>query len=258
MKIAAALLVAAATLTLGGGTANADTQPTTTQPAVIAHAGEGHTGSEPLSGFIAARRAGATTIEGDVRFTAPSKTNRCGVAVVAHDAKIGGYVVAHHTATWWSKRGVATLSQVLAATNTPGANVQYVWELKTVPSACQLAYYVARINARHLASRWTVESFFPAALRAVQRSYPALRTALISSAFVDPTEARSYGTAFIPAAGLVTPEYVAALHAAGVTGVWPWTVNTQAGWVLMAQAGVDGVMTDHAPSMLAAEANHLL
>ena len=46
-----------------------------------------------------------------------------------------------------------------------------------------------------------------------------------------------------PVAGLVTPEQVKAAHAAGLE-VLPWTANTPQEWERLANAGVDGIISD--------------
>lgn len=49
--------------------------------------------------------------------------------------------------------------------------------------------------------------------------------------------------AAVPDRSLVTPEYVASLHAAGLQ-VWTWTANSPAEWRRLRAAGVDVIMSD--------------
>src|ERR1039457_5632840 len=53
-----------------------------------------------------------------------------------------------------------------------------------------------------------------------------------------------------PLAALVTPEQVKAAHAAGME-VLPWTVNTPQEWERLANAGVDGIISDDPAALIA-------
>lgn len=218
-------------------------------PALIAHRGAG---AGPVGGsraaFPAALKAGASGLEFDVRFT------RDGVPVVYHDASItsgtnGSGTISgktyrtlmryriDHART--GQRYIPTLRQVLH--DTPSAKLLIV-ELKTKPTARQLRTFLAAIND-HRPSRVIVESFSADTLAMVAKAQPSLRRALISWDAVPVETVRKAGTAYIPNARVITPEYVTALHAAGVK-VYPWTVNNPTAWRDMASAGVDGTMTD--------------
>jgi len=53
-----------------------------------------------------------------------------------------------------------------------------------------------------------------------------------------------------PIAGLVTQEQVKAAHAAGLE-VLPWTANTPQEWERLANAGVDGIISDDPAALIA-------
>lgn len=53
-----------------------------------------------------------------------------------------------------------------------------------------------------------------------------------------------------PAFALVTPEQVKAAHAAGLQ-VLPWTANRPEDWARLADAGVDGIITDNPAALIA-------
>jgi glycerophosphoryl diester phosphodiesterase len=219
-------------------------------PPVIAHRGGGAGGaSGTLAGFVDAAKAGAPTLEMDVRFTKATAASPAGVPVVWHDSTKDGYPIAGESATFWAAHGVSSLYAVLAATQAYG--VAYVAEFKTDPTPAQLALYVSRFDDFGLRGRLTVESFLTTALRKMQAAHPDIRTALINSAVLSPATVRSYGTAYLPEYTIITPAYVAALHAAGVTAIWPWTPDTTATWQAMATAGVDGIVTDDTDTYLA-------
>jgi glycerophosphoryl diester phosphodiesterase len=227
-------------------------------PPVVAHRGTGAgigVSGGTVAGFAGSLKDGGQILEMDVRFTAN------GTPVVYHDATIdadtnGRGAVAGFT-SWaalskyridGSRQPIPTLYQVLQATHAQAK--QFVIEFKTDPTPSQLATYMTRIDAFGLRSELIVESTSAQTLREVSAAHPDLRTALISSVRLPADEVRQSGTAYLPNQKIVDPTYVAELHAAGVTTVYPWTVNTVQGWTAMNEAGVDGILTDLTKSYL--------
>jgi glycerophosphoryl diester phosphodiesterase len=188
-------------------------------PPVVAHRGTGAGASGgTVAGFVDSLKDGAQILEMDVRFTAN------GTPVVYHDATIAADTNGHGAVasfkTWralskfhidGSKEPIPTLSQVLKATHSKTKH--FVIEFKTQ-------------------------------LEVVAAAHPDLRTALISSVKLSAATVRESGTAYLPNQGIVDVQYVDELHAAGVTSIYPWTVNTLMGWTAMDRAGVDGMLTD--------------
>lgn len=259
----AALLASVLALTGCAPAQAADTPPVvrtiavpTTCPDVIAHRGAGAgLPSGSRAAFPAALKAGADGLEFDVRFT------RDGVPVVYHDSRIDsgtngtGRISAHtyrqlmryrldHVSV--GQRYIPTLRQVLHDT---GSARLLIIELKTRPTASQLRAFLGALDT-HRPSRVVVESFSADTLRMVAAARPHLRRGLISWTAVPPKTVRASGTVFIPNAKAITPAYVTALRDAGVTDVYPWTVNSLPGWRQMATAGVDATMTDRTRAYL--------
>src|SRR5512146_1507172 len=121
----------------------------------------------------------------------------------------------------------------------PLGSFSFDLELKCYPecgppeelAACAIHY----VQARHLEHRVTFMSFDFRALAAVRKMAPGIRlAALIEDGARDwaalPAERVSPGWT------LVTPEKVAAAHAAGIQGI-PWTANTPAQWEMLIDFG---------------------
>ncbi|HET7699647.1 MAG TPA: glycerophosphodiester phosphodiesterase [Candidatus Limnocylindria bacterium] len=125
-------------------------------------------------------------------------------------------------------------------------------ELKCGQSDAQAAVSGERV-ARHLRRRADadvyVSSFWYPALAAARAAAPAVRRAFVFGAAPDMDallmQARALELwALHPEHWYVTPERVAAAHAAGLV-MNAWTVNDPAEIATLAGWGVDGIMSDH-------------
>jgi len=113
------------------------------------------------------------------------------------------------------------------------------------------------VKRHHLQSRVILQSFDFRTLRAMKTLDPSIRR---SALFADPQDDAEMGitdpdkdfvslghkseaTILSPSFDLVTPEKVAAAHAAGLQ-VMPWTVDKPEDWQKMADAKVDAIITD--------------
>lgn len=122
------------------------------------------------------------------------------------------------------------------------------------------------IRKNHLESRIILQSFDFRTLRAMKKIDPQIRlSALFGQAkydklmgITDPDKSFTHiaevaglgkGDFLSPDESLVTPEQVAASHAAGLKVV-PYTVNDAAGWGKMADARVDAIITDDPAGLL--------
>lgn len=213
---------------------------------VWAHRGDaGEARENTLEAFRAARRHGAQGVELDVRSTAD------GVLVVHHDAALeDGRFLARMDAAdlppW-----LATLEAVLDECS--GLLVDI--EVKNLPTevgydpnegtAVAAAALVAR---RGLIDAVVVSAFAIATIDAARATAPGLATGWLTLAAYDQFEAldlaASHGhTALHPRHEAVTPELVTAAHRRGLA-VHTWTVDDPDRIRLMAEAGVDAVITN--------------
>lgn len=110
------------------------------------------------------------------------------------------------------------------------------------------ARVIASVHAHGLEHRVTLMSFDFRALSAARRIAPGIRLAELFE-----NDARGFVTAAAervsPEWTLVTPEKVAAAHAAGIQ-VIPWTANTPEQWEPLIHAGVDGIITDDPAALI--------
>jgi glycerophosphoryl diester phosphodiesterase len=100
--------------------------------------------------------------------------------------------------------------------------------------------------------RVIVQSFDPRILRVMKKLDPDIRRAALFETNRDWLEtAREFeATICAPEFHLVTPERVTQAHAAGLQVV-PWTVNDPFDWTRMAEARVDGIISDDPASLIA-------
>jgi glycerophosphoryl diester phosphodiesterase len=163
---------------------------------------------------------------------------------------------------------VPTLDEVfnLAAESATGRNVQFNIETKIDPETPDLApdpatfarLVVDLVRKHGVEQRVIVQSFDFRTLREVRKLDPRLR---LSALYEGPPKsfveiAREAGgeersvEVVSPQFRLVTPEQVQAAHAAGIQVV-PWTANTPTAWRAMADAGVDGIISDDPAELIA-------
>ena len=116
---------------------------------------------------------------------------------------------------------------------------------------------LAVINKHGLEKRVILQSFDYRTLHAMKRLAPGIRRSALfptkrEEAAGDFVAAARAGEASIisPLHGQVTPEKVAAAHAAGLQVV-PWTANTPADWEKLVAAKVDAIITDDPAALIA-------
>jgi glycerophosphoryl diester phosphodiesterase len=112
---------------------------------------------------------------------------------------------------------------------------------------------LSAIRKHHLENRVILQSFDFRTLRAMRKMAPEIRLSALyegkERSFVE-IAGEAEATIISPDYRLVTPEQVAAAHAAGLQVV-PWTANSQADWDKLVAAGVDAIISDDPASLLA-------
>jgi glycerophosphoryl diester phosphodiesterase len=115
------------------------------------------------------------------------------------------------------------------------------------PPPAQFAQMVLdKVRQYHLERRVILQSFDFRTLQAMKQLDPQIRLSALTESDKRPFEqiAAEAGAGIIsPYHTLVTPQKVAAAHAAGLQVV-PWTVNTPAEWDLLIEAKVDAIISD--------------
>jgi glycerophosphoryl diester phosphodiesterase len=112
---------------------------------------------------------------------------------------------------------------------------------------------LAAIRRHHLEARVVLQSFDFRTLIAMKKLAPQIK---LSALYSGPAKdfvaiGREAGAGIVsPLAALVTVEQVKAAHAAGME-VLPWTVNTPEEWERLANAGVDGIISDDPAALIA-------
>lgn len=111
-----------------------------------------------------------------------------------------------------------------------------------------------RIKAHKMEKRVIVQSFDWRTLVALRKIAPDVRISVLTDKdtrdFVSIAKDGGNGQIVAPQYGLVTPEKVAAAHAAGLQ-VIPWTANSADVWDKLIAANVDGIITDDPATLLA-------
>jgi glycerophosphoryl diester phosphodiesterase len=112
---------------------------------------------------------------------------------------------------------------------------------------------LAAIRKHHLESRVVLQSFDFRTLHAMKKIAPEIRLSALYSgparSFVE--IGREAGAQIVsPEYKLVTPEQVKAAHAAGLE-VLPWTPNKAEDWARLADAGVNGIISDDPAALIA-------
>ena len=144
----------------------------------------------------------------------------------------------------------------------PLGHFRYHLEIKSFPRAPQYTpppaqfarMVLEKIRQYHLEPRVAVLSFDFRTLVAMRKLVPEIRLSALTEA--DPRGfaaiAQEAGGAEIvsPHFRLVTPQKVAAAHAAGLEVV-AWTANTPAAWDRLIQARVDAIVTDDPAALIA-------
>jgi glycerophosphoryl diester phosphodiesterase len=198
-----------------------------------------------LAAFEYAIGVGVDAVELDVVVT------QDGELVVSHDPILD--------------RGKAPLlDEVFALAGT--GRFSYDVEIKTWPGPppCPpphefAARVLEKIRAHLLQSRVIIMSFDFRVLAALRDFAPEIRLSALTETdprpFSEIAHEASFAEVVAPHFLLVTPEKVAAGHAAGI-GIVPWTVNAPADWDRMIVAEVDGIITDDPAALLAHLTSH--
>jgi len=249
----------------------------------VAHRGYSAVAPEnTLPALAAAVLAGATFVEFDVR------TSADGVPVVIHDRTVDrttdgtGHVWeltcaelgALDAGSWFSPAyvglSIPLLSEVLdllaphaAGTDVlqPAAGVvpdvagpvELLLEIKPPATTAQVEAILAQVGDRGLLGRTVVQSFDPDVVRRVGEVAPEVRRGLLRHGFdaEQVAVAKELGLEYCNpslAAVLDDPGTVAELRDNGV-GVMPWTANDPQQWATLVDAGVAGLITDHAGTL---------
>jgi glycerophosphoryl diester phosphodiesterase len=152
-----------------------------------------------------------------------------------------------------------TLEEVFALA--PKGKFLFNIETKSFPDRPQLTpppeefsrMVLELVRKHHLESRVVLQSFDFRTLIAMKKLAPEIKlSALYEGPAKDFVEIAKEADAGIvsPYFPLVTPAQVQASHAAGVE-VLPWTVNRPADWEKLADAGVDGIISDDPAALIA-------
>lgn len=247
---------------------------------IIAHRGASATHPEnTLAAFEAAIDAGADGIELDVHLSAD------GVPVVVHDFTVGGVPVRALTArelaaqatggSAGAKGGaVATIPPLRAVLELLGRlvpatpqreggaapfllNVELKAGSRLYPGIeAATTELVREVLGGHGAIAIAYSSFDHPAMAEIRRVDPDASIAVLHVADLIDLSAyaqRLGAAALHPPGEVVTPEYVASAHAAGLA-VRVWTVNDPARAAALARLGIDAVMTDDPAALRAAMA----
>lgn len=227
----------------------------------VAHRGYSALAPEnTLPALAAAVLGGATYVEFDVRTTADD------VPVVIHDRTVdrttdgtghvwdltADEVRALDAGSWFSPAyagvRVPLLAEVLDLVREPGPEL--LLEIKPPADADQVKRILDMVADRGLLERTVVQSFDPQIVRTVREVAPDVRRGLLRLRFEADTVplARELDVVCCnPSVAdvLGDPATVAELTAAGIE-VMPWTANDMAEWPALVDAGVAGLITDHA------------
>lgn len=228
--------------------------------AVVAHRGASALAPQnTLAAFEAAWRAGAHSIELDVRLT------RDGHVVVIHDESVdattdgAGDVSSMDLAdlrrldagSWFAPafagQRVPTFDEVVELlVARPG--IELLLEVKGAWGVADVRRLTEPIARAGLTDRVVAQSFWPRTVEALRHADPALRRGLLVAewdedllalcAELDVVACNPHGRVLLDRPGLVTE-----LHAAGLQ-VMVWTLDEPEQWALATDAGVDAVITD--------------
>jgi glycerophosphoryl diester phosphodiesterase len=227
----------------------------------VAHRGYSAVAPEnTLPALAAAVRGGASYVEFDVRTTAD------GVPVVFHDRTVdrttdgSGHVWeltvdevrVLDAGSWFSPAyagvRVPLLTEALDLVPTPGP--QLLLEIKPPADADDIKRILDLVADRGLLERTVVQSFDAQVVRLVRDVVPDVRRGLLRLRFEADTVplARELDVVYLnPSVAdvLGDPATMAELTAAGID-VMPWTANDRTAWPALVDAGVAGLITDHA------------
>ena len=203
---------------------------------------------------------GADGIELDVRLC------KSGEVVVLHDVdlkRLAGVALRAQDATLAELQAhdlgggehVPTLNDAIELVLGSGAQIQLNIELKPdVPDEVELVDAVTSCVeawAKEERARLLISSFSASICREMHRQLPELAVAFLYEHEQDALSLPAGATVVHPHHALLDADKVAALHARGLR-VNTWTVNDPARALYLSQAGVDAIITDDVPAILAA------
>ena len=225
----------------------------------VAHRGYSAIAPEnTLPALAAAGLAGASLIEFDVRTTAD------GVPVVIHDRTVdrttdGTGAVWELTVDelraldaggWFSPAYAGVRVPLLAEVLDVLAGARLLLEIKPPATLEQVKVILALVAERGLLGRTIVQSFDPDVVRLVREAAPDVPRGLLRLRLEPDTVdlARELGVVYCnpPVTDVLgDPDTVGRLTGAGIA-IMPWTANDPARWPELLDAGVAGLITDHA------------
>jgi glycerophosphoryl diester phosphodiesterase len=231
--------------------------------AIQVHGHRGARGRLPENSIPAFRYAieqGVDFIELDVAVTKDY------VPVVSHDPHLNPAIgtgpapgtAIHNLTLTELNRCFPTLDEVFALAR--GNLVQFNVEIKIfadqpelTPGPAEFTKLILDLIRRHgIERRVMLQSFDPRILRAIITLDAAIPRGALFETERDWMEmAREFEANILgPDYRLVTPARVSQAHAAGLAVV-PWTVNKPEDWTRLAEAGVDGMITDDPATLIA-------
>ena len=226
----------------------------------VAHRGYSTVAPEnTLPALAAAVRAGSTLVEFDVRTTAD------GVPVVIHDRTVdrttdgSGHVWdltldeirALDAGSWFSPAYAGVRVPLLAeALDLLRPRPELLLEIKPPATLDEVKTILGMVAERGMVPRTVVQSFDPEIIRRVREATPEVRRGLLRLRFEADTVPLAIELGVVccnPSVDdvLGDPETVAELIGAGID-VMPWTANDPGQWPALVEAGVAGLITDHA------------
>lgn len=205
------------------------------RPLLLGHRGASRYAPEnTIAAFELALEHGCDGIEFDVRRTTDGR------AVITHDATVSGHDVAHSTygELLAIKPSLPTLDGILERFACRG--FLYI-ELKVGGLENEVASMLRVHQPEH---GFVIASFLLEVIAAVRACDPSLPTGLIYRSKRDTRDWRESESQFIiPRKNVVSKQLVEEIHAAGKR-VLTWTVNKERDMRRVAEAGVDGMMSD--------------
>jgi glycerophosphoryl diester phosphodiesterase len=226
----------------------------------VAHRGYSAVAPEnTLPALAAAVLAGSTFVEFDVRTTAD------GVPVVIHDRTVdrttegSGHVwdltldevVRLDAGSWFSPAYAGVRVPLLAeALDLLRPHPGLLLEIKPPATLEEVKTILGLVAERGMLPRTVVQSFDPEIVRRVREAAPEVQRGLLRLRFEADTVPLATELEVVccnPSVDdvLGDPETVAGLIGAGID-VMPWTANDLSQWPALVEAGVAGLITDHA------------
>lgn len=213
---------------------------------VIAHRGASKAFTEnTIEAFAAAADMGADWVELDVRHT------KCGSIVVHHDAVTPNGKLIREQTIGQMPDHISTLEDVIDACGEMGVNI----EIKNDPSEddfdpehLMVPAIVKIARAKLSRDRTLITSFDMGAVNAVHDIDPNMPTGFLTDDDIGPEVSIGRASAHAHVAinpwdDIVTPRWVATAKEAGLA-IYVWTVDDPKRMNVLANMGVDGIITN--------------